>query len=60
MAIRKKRIQVVLFESEMEQFKAYAEPECLSMSEILRDYIKSLIKPSSATLKDGALDPKFW
>jgi hypothetical protein len=43
MAIRKKRIQVVLSELEMEVFKSYAESKGVAMSEILRDYIKSLV-----------------
>jgi hypothetical protein len=43
MAIRGKRIQVVLSDLEMEAFKKYAESKGLAMSEILRDYIKSLV-----------------
>jgi hypothetical protein len=43
MAIRKKRIQVVLSDVEMEDFKRYAESKGLAMSEILRDYVKSLV-----------------
>ena len=43
MAIRKKRLQVVLSESEMEVFRKYAESKGVAMSEILRDYIKSVV-----------------
>jgi predicted DNA binding CopG/RHH family protein len=43
MAIRKKRIQIVLSELEMEAFKKYAESKGMAMSEILRDYVKLLV-----------------
>ncbi|MCT0253716.1 ribbon-helix-helix protein, CopG family [Synechocystis sp. PCC 6714] len=46
MAIRNKRIQVVLSEAELDQFRQYAERKGVSMSEILRDYIKLVSKPS--------------
>lgn len=42
MAIRKKRLQVVLSESEYEKLQRCAEGKKMAMSEIIRDYIKSL------------------
>lgn len=43
MAIRQKKIQVVVSDRELEMFRAYAAEQGISMSEILRDYVKSLI-----------------
>jgi hypothetical protein len=43
MATRARKIQVVVSELEMEAFRKYAESKGLAMSEILRDYIKSLV-----------------
>jgi hypothetical protein len=42
MATRKRRVQVVLSDSEYEKFQKYAELKGIAMSEILRDYIKNL------------------
>ncbi len=39
---RTKRLQLLLTEQEFESLKKYAESKNLSVSEILRDYIKSL------------------
>ena len=46
MAMRTRKIQVVVSEVEMEKFKHYAESKGVAMSEILRDYVKSLIASS--------------
>ncbi len=39
---RTKRLQLLLSEQEFESLKKYAESKQLSVSEVLRDYIKSL------------------
>ena len=39
---RSKRLQLIVSEKEYSKLKTYAESQELSMSEILRDYIKSL------------------
>ena len=49
MATRTRKIQVVVSESEMEAFRKYAESKELAMSEILRDYIKSLVAKDSTS-----------
>jgi hypothetical protein len=46
MPVRTKRVQVILSEIEFEKFKEYTERMGISMSELLRDYVKKLIKPS--------------
>jgi hypothetical protein len=42
MATRKNRLQLLLSDLELEALKRYAETKQLSISEVLRDYIKSL------------------
>lgn len=43
---RTKRLQLLLTEMEFEVLKNYAQSKQLSVSEVLRDYIKTLEKPS--------------
>ena len=43
---RSKRLQLLLTEIEFEILKSYANSQQLSVSEVLRDYIKTLKKPS--------------
>ena len=40
---RQKRFTMSMTETEYERLKAYADKEGLPMSEILRDYIKTLV-----------------
>jgi hypothetical protein len=43
---RTKRLQLLLSELEYETLKTYAQSKQVPMSEVLRDYIKTLKKPS--------------
>ncbi|CCQ53407.1 hypothetical protein CWATWH8502_3602 [Crocosphaera watsonii WH 8502] len=43
---RTKRLQLLLSELEYETLKSYAQSQQIPMSEVLRDYIKTLEKPS--------------
>lgn len=42
---RTKRLQLLLSEQEFEALKKYAESKQISVSEALRDYIKTLLNP---------------
>jgi hypothetical protein len=42
MATRKNRLQLLLSDLELQALKKYAESRQLSVSEVLRDFIKSL------------------
>jgi uncharacterized protein (DUF111 family) len=46
MTRRPKKIQFYVNEKEYEDLKQYAEDLNISMAEVLRDYIKTLRKPS--------------
>ena len=52
MAIRIKRVQLVPSEQEMADFKEYAQIRGVVISEILRDYVQSLIASSQCRLLD--------
>lgn len=56
MAIRKKRIKVVLSDTEMEQLRLYAEERGVSMSEIIRGLYQNYNK---AVLEGRGFKPIF-
>jgi hypothetical protein len=56
---RQKKIQFWVSEREYEDLKEYAAEIDLTMSEVLRDFVKSLKSRPTLRADDGVLDPNF-